>query len=184
MMTSSNGNIFRVTGHLCGESPVNSPDKGLWRGALMFSLICTRINCWVNNHETGDVRRHQAHCDVIVMVNPINTVSNMTLEHLQTIFICMRQASETQCYNVTPSLIGWAHIQNHPCVSVYQKYHNAMQTSPNSAFCSTHFRYFTETGEGNFTKQCHKCSEPSLFTVERARYLALSGWLFLCVIIS
>ena len=22
MMTSSNGNIFRVTGHLCGESPV------------------------------------------------------------------------------------------------------------------------------------------------------------------
>ena len=31
MMTSSNGNIFRVTGHLCGEftgPPVNSPHKG------------------------------------------------------------------------------------------------------------------------------------------------------------
>ena len=43
MMTSSNGNIFRVTGHLCGEftgPPVNSPHKGQWRGALMFSLIC------------------------------------------------------------------------------------------------------------------------------------------------
>ena len=31
--------------------PVNSPHKGQWRGALMFSLICTRINDWVNNRE-------------------------------------------------------------------------------------------------------------------------------------
>ena len=42
MMTSSNGNIFRVTGHFMQgihRSPVNSPHKGQWRGALMFSLI-------------------------------------------------------------------------------------------------------------------------------------------------
>ena len=64
MRTSSNGNIFRVTGHLCG-SPVISPHKGQWRGALMFSLICARINGWVNNREAGDLRRHQAHCDVM-----------------------------------------------------------------------------------------------------------------------
>ena len=51
------------------RSPVNSPHKGQWRGALMFSLICTRINDWVNNREAGDLRRHQAHCDVIVMQN-------------------------------------------------------------------------------------------------------------------
>ena len=29
--------------------PVNSPHKGQWRGALMFTLICARINGWVNN---------------------------------------------------------------------------------------------------------------------------------------
>ena len=29
--------------------PVNSPHKGQRRGALMFSLICTWINAWVNN---------------------------------------------------------------------------------------------------------------------------------------
>ena len=29
--------------------PVNSPHKGQWRGALMFSLICVWINGWVNN---------------------------------------------------------------------------------------------------------------------------------------
>ena len=69
MMTSSNGNIFRVTGPLCGNSPVpvNSPHKGQWRGALMFSLICVWINGWVNNRESGDLRRHLGHYDVIVM---------------------------------------------------------------------------------------------------------------------
>ena len=40
------------------RSPVNSPHKGQWRGALMFSLICTRINGWVNNGEAGDLRRY------------------------------------------------------------------------------------------------------------------------------
>ena len=48
-------------------SPVNSPYKGQWRGALMFSLICVWINGWVNNHEAGDLSRHRAHYDVIVM---------------------------------------------------------------------------------------------------------------------
>ena len=59
MMTSSNGNIFCVTG----------PHKGQWRGALMFSLICAWIKGWVNNSEAGDLRRHRTHYDVIVMVN-------------------------------------------------------------------------------------------------------------------
>ena len=70
MMTTSNGNIFRgywpfVRG--IQRSPVNSPHKGQWRGALMFSLICSWINGWVNNREAGDLRRHRAHYDVIVM---------------------------------------------------------------------------------------------------------------------
>ena len=62
IMTSSNGNIFRLTGHLC-----DSPHKGQWRGALMFSLICVWINDWVNNREAGDLRRYHAHYDVIIM---------------------------------------------------------------------------------------------------------------------
>ena len=47
------------------RSPVNSPHKGQWRRAWMFSLICAWINGWVNNIEAGDLRRHRAHCDVI-----------------------------------------------------------------------------------------------------------------------
>ena len=33
------------------RSPVNSPHKGQWRGALIFSLICVWINGWVNNRK-------------------------------------------------------------------------------------------------------------------------------------
>ena len=83
MMTSSNGNIFRVTGPLCGEfaghrcilhtkarSPVNSPhNKGHWRGNLMLSLICAKRNDWVNNRHAGDLRRHRGHYDVTVIMN-------------------------------------------------------------------------------------------------------------------
>ena len=49
------------------RSPVNSPHKGQWRGALMFTLISAWINGWVNNREAGDSRRHHAHYDVTVM---------------------------------------------------------------------------------------------------------------------
>ena len=56
------------------RSPVNSPYKGQWRGALMFSLICTRMNGWVNNCEAGDLRRYRAHYDVIVMLNTDPTI--------------------------------------------------------------------------------------------------------------
>ena len=50
------------------RSPVNSPHKGHWREALMFSLICAWINGWVNNHENDDLRRHRAHYDVTVLL--------------------------------------------------------------------------------------------------------------------
>ena len=48
--------------------PVNSSHKGQWRGALTFTLMCARINSWVNDREAGDLRRHCAHYDVIVMI--------------------------------------------------------------------------------------------------------------------
>ena len=80
MMTSSNGNIFRVPGHLCGEFIGHRwIHKGQWRGALVYSLICVQIKGWETIVRlviwdaiapimtSFDLRRHFAHFEVIVM---------------------------------------------------------------------------------------------------------------------
>ena len=45
-----------------------SPHKGQWHGALMFSFIFAWLNGWVSNGEAGDLRRHRAHYNAIVMM--------------------------------------------------------------------------------------------------------------------
>ena len=77
MMTSSKGNIFRVTGHLCGEF-TGPPTNGKWRGALMFSLTCEWINGWVNNRGEVDLRRYRAHYYVTIMF-PSGLLTRMRL---------------------------------------------------------------------------------------------------------
>ena len=61
--------------HGIHRSSVNSPPKGQWHGALMFSLIWAWINRWVKNREAGNLRRHRAHYDVIVMLDCRNEYS-------------------------------------------------------------------------------------------------------------
>ena len=70
MMTSSKGNIFRVTGHLCGEftgdrwiSRIKASDTELW----CFLWSTPWIIGWVNDREAGDLRLHRGHYDVILM---------------------------------------------------------------------------------------------------------------------
>ena len=71
-MTSSNGNIFHVTGPLCGEFTghrwiplTKASDTELW----YFLWSAPWINGWANDREAGDFRRHRAHYDVITMLN-------------------------------------------------------------------------------------------------------------------
>ena len=70
MMMSSYGNICRVTGPLWGEFsghrwlPMTKASNGeLW----CFLWSAPWINGWVYNCEAGDLRRHLAQYDVIVM---------------------------------------------------------------------------------------------------------------------
>ena len=56
---------------------VDSPDKGQWRGALMFSLNCAWTNGWASNQDTGDLRCLCTQYDVTVSV-----VSNWTNSRL------------------------------------------------------------------------------------------------------
>ena len=50
------------------RSPVDSPHKDQWRGALMFPLICTWTNAWKSYWDVGDLRRHRTHYDVTVVI--------------------------------------------------------------------------------------------------------------------
>ena len=66
MMTSSNENISALLALCVGKSPVTkASDAELW----CFLWSAPWINGWVNNSEVGDLRRHRAHYDVIVMDN-------------------------------------------------------------------------------------------------------------------
>ena len=57
MMTLSDGNIFCVTGHLCGEFIGHPAQRPVTRSFDVF--FDQRLNkCWVNNREAGDLRRH------------------------------------------------------------------------------------------------------------------------------
>ena len=80
------------------RSPVNFPHKGKWRRALIFSLTCAWINAWVNNREAGDLRRHRAHYDAILMqgigwfVNPEKSLpENLTWRHILQTFGAIQQ---------------------------------------------------------------------------------------------
>ena len=51
------------------RSPVNSPHRTHWRGALMLSLTCPWTNGRINNRDVSELRRHHAHYDVTVIDN-------------------------------------------------------------------------------------------------------------------
>ena len=61
------------------RSLVNSPYKGQWRGALMFSLIGVWRNGWANNGDAGDSSPFRPHYDVIVMNFPFSTMNHCTM---------------------------------------------------------------------------------------------------------
>ena len=72
-MTSSNGNIFRITGPLCREFAIHrwtlrtkASDAELW----CFLWSAPWINVWINNREAGDSKRHRTHYDITVMTVP------------------------------------------------------------------------------------------------------------------
>ena len=74
-------------GHLCGEFTghwrvpnTKASDVELW----CFLWSAPWINGWVNNREAGDLRRHRAHYDIIVMIylchsNPLGWIMSLCL---------------------------------------------------------------------------------------------------------
>ena len=109
-----NGNIFALLALWAGNSPVpvNSPHKGQWRGALMFSLIYAWLNDWVNNREAGDLRRHRGHYDVNVMTKPCGRWSNALLLVLTSVVMSVEEIPSNHlptniCSNQHDDVIKW-----------------------------------------------------------------------------
>ena len=93
MMKSSNGNIFRVTCPLTRSFDV--------------CLIWGWINDWVNNREAGNLRRHRAHYDVLVMFPRLMEVR---LQHVSLVHIIHRASypvvswlRASNQFNLTPT---------------------------------------------------------------------------------
>ena len=110
-MTSSNGNIFRVTDHFCGEFTGHR-----W----IPHTKASDAELWVKNREAGDLRRHLAHYDITVMYSTVFFYWNwnhkssradllnmiIIICYVCSIILCMRPANGKRRYNVTSSLIG------------------------------------------------------------------------------
>ena len=114
IMTSSNGNIFRVTGPLCGEFTghlwiplTTASDSELW----CFFLICAWINGWVNNLEAGDLRRNLAHYEVIVMF--FSHKNNIYLSVTSSTGVCPIDVANTHRNNSTRNQGSRLHSTGH-----------------------------------------------------------------------
>ena len=110
MMTSWNGNIFRVLHwsfvRRIHRSPVYFPRKGQWRGAFVFSMI----GAWTNNRDAGDLGYHCAHYDVIVMGTGARPVTNCWTETLTALWT----VKDTQNMALAGKLCCEL-LQNFPC---------------------------------------------------------------------
>ena len=89
MMTLSNGKIFRVTGHLCGNSPVTSEFPAQRPMTQTFDVFFDLHlnNGWVNNRKADKIRCHRTHYDAIVMMPLVflknfSHVTFLTASHL------------------------------------------------------------------------------------------------------
>ena len=81
MMMSSNGNIFHVTGLLCGNPSVTGEfpsQKTVRRSFEVFFDL--RLSNRLSKQDAGDLRRHRAHDDVSVMVSDISRCCSL-LKH-------------------------------------------------------------------------------------------------------
>ena len=92
MMMSSNGDIFRVTGPLCGEFTghrwiprTKASDTELW------CFLWT--NDWINNQDVGDLRRYHAHYDVTVMesIGRGWSICNSIADQLELCLVCLTE---------------------------------------------------------------------------------------------
>ena len=140
------------------RSPVKSPHKGQWRGALVFSSICVWINGWVNNREAGDLRRHRTHYDVNVMI----TKDHRTCHH----HMCMNW-TETgffleNIHAISVIWVRWPYI-----CSLCQGFSFRIIKYRTLANRMSNYNVFIASSFNYFNVVWHFCSNRSLYRLEK-----------------
>ena len=115
MMTTSNGNISRVTDPLCGEFPSQ------WRGALVSYLICARTNGWVNNRDAGDLRCHWCHCNDAVYLGEVTTFHTHGKDNMRQVWYAMEDRTSIlfgvrTCQDAVVLISAQGVWQGHPLI--------------------------------------------------------------------
>ena len=77
------------------RSPVDSPDKSQWRGALIFSVICAWTNGWASNRDTGDLRRNRVHYDANLTLNCNANTSVESIWMVYNNWVCIWEVCES-----------------------------------------------------------------------------------------
>ena len=130
MMTSSNGNIFRVTGPLCGEftGPGEFPtQRPVTRSFdVLFDL---RLNKRLSKQpwgwwfETPSWSLWRQCNDDAIILNAVVSVTSRLYPSIDLINRSMHPTNERRCHDVTPSIIGWTHTQSDSWrISPYRSY--------------------------------------------------------------
>ena len=132
--------------------PVISPHEGRWRGALMFSLICAWINDWVNNRETGDLRRHGV---------PIKNVGLAWRIRPTSAILWQGPVWQTTLVQQLTPISAWATVVK----GIHEKslVLSGIQTSPQQD--KQRFVPLIQNGFAWAIFPCYKCNQESLMTL-------------------
>ena len=115
------------------RSTVNSPHKGQWRWALMFSFMCARINSWLNIREAGDLRRYRRHYDVIVMIQ--------TMRNVYQFYWCLSHRDELSATDYLQFISVWDEISFLVFMHILQQ-NSVYDYGILLAFCLRNFSHF------------------------------------------
>ena len=101
---------------------VDSPYKGQWCGAFLFSVIWAWAKVWANNRDAGNLRLHRTHYAVTVMVlNLFYDTSSLNMTTLTA-----RYAIFQLCVNI------WT-LREWPCIHFLKLTYSLC---PNDAICA------------------------------------------------
>ena len=151
----------------------------------MFTLICARINGWVNNHEAGDLRRYRAHYDVIVMYGEIRLVAAARLV----------QNQQSSCWTKVAGIVSF-HINNDLYIEViiYAYFINVKFWLTHCAevlkYISLDSRYFSHASLNSpFREEKKKWSplrnghfSPPPAWMQRERASAVNSWILILTV--